>query len=156
MVRLEKLSEAEREFTQRVALICPSFETRPWASGPPLSQRRVAIITTAGLHLRHDRPFLNTLDDFYRVIPGDVRANDLVMSHISVGMDRTGYQRDWNVVFPLDRLREMAEEGIIGSVADFHYSYNSMRAKEDATAPIKEVANLLKKDRVDAVLLFPS
>ena len=156
MVRLEKLNEAERELAQRMAHICPSFETQPWVSGPPLSQRRVAVITTAGLHGRHDRPFLMDPDDFYRVIPGDVQANDLVMSHISVGMDRTGYQRDWNVVFPLDRLREMVQEGIIGSVAYFHYSYNSARAKEDATAPIHEVASLLKKDKVDAVLLFPS
>ena len=156
MVRLEMFSEAERELTQRMAQICPSFETKPWVKGPPLSQRRVAIITTAGLHTRNDRPFQLVQDDYYRVIPGDVQANDLVMSHLSAGMDRTGYQRDWNVVFPLDRLRELVQEGIIGSVADFHYSYNSSRAKEDSADPIREVASLLKKDSVDAVLLFPS
>ncbi len=50
----------------------------------------------------------------------------------------------------------MAAEGIIGSVADFHYSYNSSRAKEDSTEPIREVAGMLKKNKVDAVLLFPS
>ena len=156
MVRLEKFSDAERELAERMSKICPTFETQPWAEGPPLNQRRVAIITTAGLHTRHDRPFQMVQDDYYRIIPGDVRANDLVMSHLSAGMDRTGYQQDWNVVFPLDRLCEMVEEGIIGSVADFHYSYNSSRAKEDAITPIKEVASLLKKDKVDAVLLFPS
>jgi D-proline reductase (dithiol) PrdB len=156
MVRMEALSEAEREITLRMARICPSFETRPWVAGPPLNQRRVAIVTTAGLHGRRDRPFQGVKDDYYRVIPGDVRADELVMSHLSSGMDRTGYQRDWNVVFPLDRLREMVDEGIIGSVADFHYSYNSSRAKEDSTAPIREVAAMLKKDNVNAVLLFPS
>ena len=156
MVRLESLSEAEREITQRMAKICPTFDTLPWAEGPPLGERRVAIITTAGLHGRHDRPFQLVQDDYYRVIPGDVKADDLVMSHLSSGMDRTGYQRDWNVVFPLDRLREMADEGIIGSVAGFHYSYNSSRAKEDSTEPIREVAGMLRKDNVDAVLLFPS
>ncbi len=156
MVRLEKFSEEERELTQRMAQMCPTFETHPWVKGPPLSQRRVAIITTAGLHGRHDRPFQMVQDDYYRVIPGSVQANDLVMSHLSAGMDRTGYQRDWNVVFPLDRLREMAAEGIIGSVADFHYSYSSRQAKEDSTAPIREVAGMLKKDSVNAVLLFPS
>jgi D-proline reductase (dithiol) PrdB len=156
MVRLEKMSEAERELTQRMVQMCPSFETQPWVKGPPLNKRRVAIITTAGLHGRHDRPFLMDPDDYYRVIPGDAQANDLIMSHLSSGMDRTGYQRDWNVVFPLDRLREMAEEGIIGSVADFHYSYNSIRAQVDDTGPIREVASLLKKDKVNAVMLFPS
>jgi hypothetical protein len=41
------------------------------------------------------------------------------------------------VVFPLDRLREMAAEGITGSASDFHYSYNSSRAKEDSTEPTR-------------------
>jgi D-proline reductase (dithiol) PrdB len=77
------------------------------------------------------------------------------MSHMAASFDRTGFQRDWNVVFPLDRLREMVEESIIGSLADFHYSYNSVRAQPDATEPIREISGLLKKDKVDAVILFP-
>jgi len=44
----------------------------------------------------------------YRVIPGDIAARDLVMTHISTNFDRTGFQQDWNVVFPLDRLKELA------------------------------------------------
>ena len=154
MVRLENMNEAEREMLMR--LPCPTFETRPWVSGPPLSQRRIAIITTAGLHLRNDRPFQLDPSDFYRVIPGDVQANDLVMSHISAGFDRTGYQRDWNVVFPLDRLRELVAEGTIGSLADFHYSISSApRQPAEFETPVREVTRLLMKDNVNAVLLFP-
>jgi hypothetical protein len=33
------------------------------------------------------------------------------------------FQEDWNVVFPLDRLNELAAEGTIGSVAATHYSF---------------------------------
>ncbi len=153
MVRLEKLSEAERNML--LGFPCPSFETRPWVSGPPLSQRRVAILTTAGLHLRNDRPFQLDPDDFYRVIPGDVQANDLVMSHLAASFDRSGFQRDWNVVFPLDRLREMVAEGIIGGLADFHYSFSSAHQPAETDAPAREIAGLLKKDKVDAVLLLP-
>lgn len=152
-MRLEKVSEAERKML--LSFKCPSFETQPWVSGPPLNQRRVAIITTAGLHGRQDRPFQMDPDDFYRVIPGDVQANDLVMSHLAASFDRTGFYRDWNVVFPLDRLRELVSEGVIGSLADFHYSYNSVRAQPNAPEPIREIASLLKKDNVNAVLLFP-
>jgi len=153
MVRLEKLSKEEREMLLK--LPCPSFETQPWVSGPPLSQRRLAIVTTAGLHLRNDRPFQLDPADFYRVIPGDVQANDLVMSHLAASFDRSGYQRDWNVVFPLDRLREVAAEGVIGSLADFHYSVNSAHNAAEFEAPVREIAGLFKKDNVDAVLLFP-
>jgi D-proline reductase (dithiol) PrdB len=93
--------------------------------------------------------------DFYRVIPGDVQANDLVMSHMSAGFDRTGYQLDWNVVFPLDRLRELAADGIIGSLADFHYSLSSAHQADEFDAPVREITRLFKKDNVNAVLLFP-
>ncbi len=153
VVRLDNLSEAEKKMFSGAR--CPSFATNPFFSGPPLKERRVAIVTTAGVHGRHDRPFLYDDADFYRVIPGNVQANELVMSHFSAGFDRSGFQRDWNVVFPIDRLREMAAEGTIGSVADFHYSYRSRNAREDMPEPIREIAVLLKKDKVDTVLLFP-
>lgn len=153
MVRLESLSEPERKLL--LSLPCLSFDTSPWVTGPPLNQRRVAIITTAGLHRRDDRPFSFDPGDDYRIIPGDVSAADLVMSHISAAFDRTGFQRDWNVVFPLDRLRELAAEGVIGSLADFHYSVNSARPGELLETPAREIAGFLKQDGVDAVLLFP-
>ena len=152
-MRLEKVSEEERKLL--LSFKCPTFESNPFVSGPPLNKRRVAIVTTAGLHRRHDRPFQMNPDDYYRVIPGNVQANDLVMSHMAASFDRSGFQRDWNVVFPIDRLREMVAEGTINSLADFHYSYNSVRAQPDAPEPIREIANLLKKDGVNAVLLFP-
>ena len=68
MVRLEKFSEAEREMTQRMAQKCPSFETKPWVKGPPFNQRRVSIITTAGLHTRNDRPLQLVQDDYYHFL----------------------------------------------------------------------------------------
>src|SRR4030042_920189 len=153
MVRLEKVSEEERKML--LGLPCPSFESNPWVGGPPLRERRLAIITTAGLHMRDDRPFQLDPNDFYRVIPGDVRPNDLVMSHIAASFDRSGFQRDWNVVFPIDRLREIARDGIIGSLADFHYSVSSAHRGEELKAPAYEMAGLLKKDGVNAVLLLP-
>ncbi len=152
-MRLEKVSEQEKKML--LSFKCPTFDTQPWVGGPPLSKRRVAIVTTAGLILRNDRPFQMGPDDYYRVIPGDVQSNDLVMSHMAASFDRTGFQRDCNVVFPIERLREMESEGIIGSVADFHYSFNSIRAQPDDPEPVREIAGLLKKDNVDAVLLFP-
>ena len=66
----------------------PALDERP--SAP---KRRVAIVTTAGLHRRVDRPFNGAAGMDYRVIPGDVRAGDLVMSHLSVKFDRSGFQR---------------------------------------------------------------
>ena len=153
MAHLEQMTEGERKVLEQ--LKCPIFETQPWAEGPPLRQRRVAIVSTAGLHTRNDRPFTLGPGDYYRVILGDIQANDLVMSHASPNFDHTGFQQDWNVVFPIDLLGDLVKEGAIGSVAEFHYSFmgadDPMRWEQQAIF----VADLLKKDRVDAVLLVP-
>ena len=45
------------------------------------------------------------------------------MSHVSVNFDRTGFQRDLNVVLPRDRLDELVASGKIGGVAPEHYSF---------------------------------
>lgn len=153
MVRLDKLSEAERKFHEEVK--CPTFETRPWVVGPPLSKRRVAIVSTAGLHERSARPFTLDPGDYYRVIPGQVKANALVITHVSANFDRSGFRQDWNVMFPIDRLRELAEEGVIDSVADFHYSFMGAHDPISMEQPAREVAGYLKKDDVNAVLLVP-
>ena len=153
MVRMEILHEEERKML--MSLPCAPFDTNPWASSPAPEKARLAMITTAGLHTRNDRPFQIDTDDYYRVIPGDVQANDLVMSHMAASFDRSGFQMDWNVVFPLDRLRELEKEGTIGSLASFHYSISSFFSAEEFEAPAREIARLLKKDNVSAVLLLP-
>jgi D-proline reductase (dithiol) PrdB len=109
------------------------------------------------LHLRSDSPFgAGGAPTDYRVIPGDVASSDLVMSHLSVNFDRSGFQEDWNVVFPLGSLRSLAEEGVIGSVAAFHYSFMGAVSPVTRYEPrARELAALLKNDHVDAVLLSP-
>lgn len=153
MARLEQLPEPQRSHIAKTKL--PSFDTRPWVSGPPLTQRRVAIISTAGLHRRDDRPFSFEPGDHYRIIPGDIAANDLIMSHVSTNFDRSGFQQDWNIAFPLDRLRELVDEGVIGSLADFHYSFMGAMDPSDMEPSARKMAAFLKKDRVNAVLLVP-
>ena len=135
-------------------LPCPTFDKTPWAAGPKLSERRVAIISTAGLHRRGDRPFTG-MDGDYRVISADTEARDLVMSHISTNFDRTGFFRDWNVVFPLDRLHELSRNKRIGSVAKFHYSFMGAADPANMAPSARNLVKLLQGDNVDAVFLVP-
>ncbi len=153
MARLDKMSELERKHIEK--LDCPTFESFPWAEGPSLNERRVAIVSTAGIHCHDDRPFTFDPGDSYRIIPGDIKAKDLVMTHVSTNFDHTGFQQDWNVIFPIDRLRELAEKGIVGSVADFHYSFMGANDPMTMEQEARNIADLLKKDSVDAVLLLP-
>jgi D-proline reductase (dithiol) PrdB len=157
MVRLADLPEWERDHMLQKIPSLPKFGITPWVVGRSLKERRVAIVTTAGLHLRGDKPFgFGDASNDYRVIPGNALGSDLVMSQLSTNFDRSGFQQDLNVAFPIDRLKELAQEGVIKSVADFHYSF--MGAGSPVTRmenKAREVAGLLKKDKVDAVLLTP-
>lgn len=153
MVRMADLPKIEQKIL--LDMKGPTFESRPWVNGPPLSQRRVALITTAGLHKRTDRPFQMGQPDFYRVIPSDTKDKEIVMSHGAASFDRSGYQQDLNVVFPLDRLRELADDGVIGSVADYHYSFGTPLTLKESEMAGKELSDLFKKDQVNAVLLLP-
>ena len=149
-MRLEKLPA---DYAKRLsALECPAFTTTPWVAGKPLDQRRVAIVSSAGLTVRGDRVFRGR-DADYRTIPSTTQANDLLCSHISINFDRNGFQEDWNVVFPLDRLNELAVQGRIGSVAATHYSFMGATDPVQMVDGAHDVAGKLKADHVDAVLL---
>jgi len=154
MVRLADLPEWDRLIKLEKVRELTGFDARPWVMPPALAKCRVAIVTTAGLHRKGDRPFGQQATD-YRIIRGDAPASDLVMSHQSVNFDRTGFQEDHNVVFPIDRLNELEAERVIGSVAEFHYSFMGATQIRQLEGKARELAAVLKQDRVDAVLLTP-
>lgn len=154
MVRLADLPEWDRKGKLEKVKELSGFDARPWVKPPPLARCRIAIITTAGLHRIGDRPFGQRATD-YRIIPGDIPASELVMSHQSVNFDRTGFQEDHNVAFPIDRLNGLAQRKMIGSVATYHYSFMGATQIRDLETKARELAGLLKKDGVDAVLLTP-
>lgn len=153
MVRLTDLPDIDAQHL--LDKECPPFESQPWVTGPPLAERRLAVVTTAGIHRRDDARFAQR-DLGYRVIPGNLAAGDLVMSHGSVNFDRSGFQQDINVVFPIDRLRELEAGGEIGSLGRFHYALNGAGWLPHEIEPTaRELAGFLKEDQVNAVLLVP-
>ncbi len=131
----------------------PEFADTPWTAPRPLTQCRVAIISTAGLHRADDTPFRGGAGD-YRILPGDCNPAELRMSHVSTNFDRLGFQYDVNTVFPLDRLRELERDGVIGSVAKHHYSFMGATPPAAMEANARELAGVLNGDRVDVVLLM--
>lgn len=155
MVRLSDLHDAEAEHMRARAKAMVPVEPAPWITPKPLSQSRVAIVTTAGLHRRQDAPFTPGAVD-YRLLPGDVDFGDVVVSHISTNFDRSAFQQDPNIWFPIDRLREMAADGEIASVATWHYSFMGAQPNHNALADAgEEVGRLLANDEVDVALMVP-
>jgi len=122
-----------------------------------LSRATVALVTAGGVHRRDQEPF-NIADELgdltFRVIEGEVASSDLMVTHHHY--DHTDADRDINVVFPIDALRELAAEGFIGEVAREHVGYMgyTMQLKQmyEQTAPaIAEEID--KRSRADVVVL---
>jgi D-proline reductase (dithiol) PrdB len=128
--------------------------TRP---SRPLPTCRLAIVTTAGLHLRGDRPF-GPGEQTFRVLPATAPAADIVQSHTSLGFDRVAILRDLNISYPVDRLRELIERGELGGVGPSHYSFmgaqRDLKRIEEETGP--EVGRRLRDEGVDAALITPT
>jgi D-proline reductase (dithiol) PrdB len=152
MVRLSSLPPEYAESLRN--LPTPDFGTTPWVPGPDLTAARVAIVSTAGLHRSSDPKFAGGSGD-YRLLPADLDYSDLVQSHVSVNFDRTGFQQDVGVVFPLEHLKAMARDGEIASVARWHYSFMGATDPTRMVETAPEVARLLKEDGVTAAILVP-
>jgi D-proline reductase (dithiol) PrdB len=156
MPRLDRLPAANRN--NLLALPVQVNDTTPFTvPGKPLRACRVAIVTTAGLHRRGDRPF-GPGDQTYRVIPADTPAADIVQSHTSIGFDRVPIMRDLNISYPIDRLRELVARGELGPLAPSGYSF--MGAQRDTgriegqTGP--EVGRRLRDEGADVALITPT
>ena len=122
----------------------------------PLGECKVAFLTTAGVHLKSQEPFETEKGDpTYRIIPGDINYNDLMITHTHYNHQEA--DKDINVVFPLEILQEFAVEGIIGAVAPRNFGMmgyipmvNMLRNK---VAP--QIADILVEDQVDILLMSP-
>lgn len=137
-----------------LALQCPSFETTPFVSGPPLAERRVAIVSSAALIRRGDMPFPVGSAEC-RFLPAAMPVSEILISHVSINFDRAGFQRDVNVVYPIDRLRELTADGVIGGVADTHYTVMGSTDPVGMVAAADQIAGQLRQERINSILLSP-
>jgi hypothetical protein len=127
----------------------------PWTPlRKPLAESTVALISTGGVHLRSDHPFNLNGDPSFRVIPRRVQPDELTISHQAY--DRTDAFKDINLVFPIERLRELESEHVIGRLAEEHYGFGLMPSAKGLMPAIKEVARRISEAGVDLALLVPA
>jgi D-proline reductase (dithiol) PrdB len=141
-----------------VSFPCFEYDDSPFVLlTKPLAHARLALVTTAGLHLRTDRTFMAG-DQSYRVIPSGSSAGDIIQSHNSIGFDRTATYRDLNVTFPIDRLRELRDTGIIGSLTASFCSFMGAQTnpREILMQTGPAAARLLLAEGADAAILTPT
>lgn len=160
MARLEDL-----KLTHRLYVETYLFRTVDWAPGArlekPLSQSKFALISSAGLHLPDQSPFdlaFRGGDFSFRELPNTIDVSQLRIAQRSSDFDQTGAKQDRNLVFPLDRFRELAEQGIISGLNHRHFSFmGSITAPGRLIADsAPKVAAMLREDGIDAVFLSPA
>ena len=117
------------------------------------------MVTSAGVHLPQDTPFEKVKggDFSYRWIPEEAPLQELVCTHPSGAWDRSGVEADPNMAMPLDRLKELRDQGVIRSLASRHASFQG-----SITAPLRlmrnsapEMARVMADDGVDVAILTP-
>jgi D-proline reductase (dithiol) PrdB len=143
----------------------PSYDPIPWAAvAKPLAESKVALLSTSGLSMQGDAPFDMEFerkrptrgDGSWRALRADATGDTIEANHLHID---TGYvRRDINVALPLDRLRELVAEGVVGAMAETHYSTmgyqgNDTSEQEQVSAPA--IAAQMKSEEVDLALLAP-
>jgi len=117
-----------------------------------LSESMVALVSNAGVHLKSQEPFSPEGDNSLRVVPGDVKGSELMITHSHY--DHADADRDINCVFPIDRLRELRQEGLIGGLGDKHVGFGySLNLKETYEVTAPQVADAIERSKADLVVL---
>jgi len=128
----------------------------PWAPiAKPLSESRVLLVGSGGIY-RHGQVAFHTKDDTsIRMITADTPTSELRTAHFAY--DQTDARDDANCVFPLDRLRDLAADGVIGGLTSnciaFMGGIYSTRRLEEETAPM--IVEQCRSEAPDLVLLVP-
>ena len=130
------------------------FDTTAFTTPKPLAESTVAILTSAALHHPEQAQF-DPRDTSFRRIDGSRR--DVKLGHWSQDVDQVGFAVDPNVVFPIDRLQELADRGVIGAVSDLHLAYagNQFEVSGIRMDSGPEGAKALLDAGVDVVVLTP-
>jgi D-proline reductase (dithiol) PrdB len=143
----------------------PSHAEIPWAPvRKPLAESKLSLLSTAGLSMRDDVPFDMEMerrqptrgDPSWRRLSSDATAATIEANHLHID---TGYiERDLNVALPLERARELVAEGVLGALADSHYSIMGYQGSDSSTlenesAP--QIAEAMRSEEVDLALLAP-
>jgi D-proline reductase (dithiol) PrdB len=158
----EKLDKLKAAIQQRWV---PEFDFQysediPWTQTAKLvSQSKVTLISTGGVYVKGDTPFTDHYglgDPSYREIP--LNTPIARMDHFHEHYDHTNAYQDINCIFPIERLRKLAEEKVIGSLSEYHYSFMGYVpiAHPLITRTAPDLAKKLQLQNVDIAILVPT
>jgi len=137
----------------------------PWTPlAKPLSGCTVALLSSAGIALKDDKPFDQESerqnpwwgDPTYRILPKTATEKDVRLYHLHI--DPSYAEQDLNCLFPLQRLQEMKNSGRVGRMSERHYSIMGYILKPERLLreTVPALIRNLKEDKADVVVLVPA
>lgn len=125
----------------------------------PLNEARLTFVSTAGVQPRGTMPFdtVHPVGDYtFRRVPSDSKLQDLEIHQLKY--PTVGANRDLNVIFPIERLRELVDEGVIGGLTENFFSFigYNMDAERFERTLAEDIAEAVKAEAAEAALLAPA
>ena len=125
----------------------------------PLSESRLTFVSSAGVQPAGTMPFdvVHPVGDYtFRRVPSSSKPSDLEIHQIKYPTH--GARKDLNVIFPIERLQELATEGVIGGLTENFFSfigYNMDPERLERTLA-EDIAEAVEAEGADVVLLAPA
>jgi D-proline reductase (dithiol) PrdB len=124
-----------------------------------ISESRLTFVSSAGVQPKGTMPFdvVHPVGDYsFRRVPSNSTPADLEIHQLKY--PTAGANRDINVIFPIERLQELAEEGVVGGLTESFFSfigYNMDPERLEETLA-EEIADAVVADGADIALLCPA
>ena len=127
--------------------------------GKPLAQARLSFVSTAGVQPKGSLPFdtVHPIGDYtFRAVPSQARPSELEIHQIKYLT--FGANRDLNVIFPIERLQELASDGTLGGLTDHFFSFigYNMHPERLEHELAEGIADAVCREHADIVLLCPA
>jgi hypothetical protein len=117
-----------------------------------LEESKLCLVSNAGVYVKGQEPFVLSGDTSFRKIPSDIDSTSLLIAHEHY--DHSDADRDVNLVFPIDRLRELVAEKKIGGLTAGFISKGYTAAMREIKEQVAwEIAKEVDRWRPDLVLL---
>ncbi len=126
----------------------------------PLNEARLTLISSCGVHMKSDRPMdvCHPFGEFtFRRVPSGAKHSDLIIHQLKYPHDDADL--DINVIFPIERLQELAAEGMIGGLTRNFFSfigYNMDPERFEQIVAADIACAVCEDEQADVALLVPA
>ncbi len=125
----------------------------------PLNECRLGFVSTSGVQLKGSLPFdvVHPIGDYsFRRVPSDTEVDELEIHQIKYPTE--GANRDINVVYPIERLRELADAGVVGELTENFFSFigYNMDPRHLEKTLAEDIADAMEQEQADIVLAAPA